>query len=141
MSCSLIAGMNMMDLNASGLEALTAIPALQLLLFRNEHGGPIHDVTSAYRCPRWNIHEGGTTNSRHTQGDAFDFDDGDAPENWAVAWSAKDVGIYTVKILLYPQNGGGSYQPLQWFIDHGYNGTNLPLGWTMYRFGHITTSE
>jgi len=104
---------------------------------RNQHGGPII-VNSAYRCPRWNIHEGGETNSKHTQGNAFDFDNGEAPQNWAVAQSAMNAEVSTSKILLYPQSG--SYHDLQWFIDNGYNGTNLPPGWTTYRFGHVTTS-
>jgi hypothetical protein len=105
---------------------------------RDELGSPIY-VTSAYRCPRWNIHEGGTANSRHTQGNAFDFDNGEAQENWAVAQAAKAAGVATTKILLYPQSGGGTYKTLSWLESNGYNDTNLPPGWTTYRFGHITT--
>lgn len=106
---------------------------------RDEYGGPII-VTSAYRCPRWNIQVGGTTDSKHTQGNAFDFDNGSTSTNWAVAQSAKDAGISTSKILLYPQTGGGSYKTLSTLETGGYNATNLPSGWTEYNFGHITTN-
>jgi len=98
-------------------------------------------VSSVYRCPRWNIHEGGTTNSKHTQGNAFDYWNLGTTAHWDVAWTAYDeCNISASKILLYPQSGGGSYKNLQYFITNGYNGTNLPPGWTAIQNGHITTN-
>ena len=105
---------------------------------RNEHGAPIF-VTSCYRCPIWNKREGGSRNSKHISGHAFDFDNGGAVENWAVAQSAIALGvdIPTSKILLYRNNTQN--QTLEWLIDNDYNDTNLPPGWTMYQKGHVST--
>lgn len=105
---------------------------------RNEHGAPI-SVTSCYRCPIWNKHEKGAPNSKHISGYAFDFDNGGAAENWAVAQSAIAVGvdIPASKILLYRNNAQN--QTLEWLINNDYNDTNLPPGWTTYQKGHVST--
>ena len=103
---------------------------------RNALGEAI-TVTCAYRCPRYNASVGGTSDSKHIYGHAFDFDNGEAVENWAVAKAAQRAGISAENILLYRRSG--EYRSLDWLIDHEYNDTNLPPGWETYRFGHITT--
>jgi hypothetical protein len=107
---------------------------------RNEHGAPIF-VTSCYRCPRYNKSDSvrGASTSKHIEGHAFDFDNGGAVENWAVAQSAIALGvdIPTSKILLYRNDT--QRQTLRWLIDNDYNDTNLPPGWTTYQKGHVST--
>ena len=100
-------------------------------------------VSSVYRCPRYNMSTWvqGASNSKHTQGNAFDYFNLGTAAHWDVAWTAYDeCNISASKILLYPQSGGGSYKNLQYFITNGYNGTNLPPGWTAIKNGHITTN-
>jgi len=119
---------------------------------RDERGEALN-VTSGYRCPRWNKHIEGETDSKHIQGDAFDYDEWSTGENWEVAQEAKAVTISRLKILLYPQTGYTppqgykKYRTLYWLETHGYNATNLPkatepeisVDWTEYNHGHITT--
>ncbi len=103
---------------------------------RNTLGGAI-TVTCAYRCPRYNASVGGTSESKHIYGHAFDFDNGEAVENWAVAKAAETAGISAQNIRLY--RSAGEHKTLRWLIDNEYSDTNLPPGWETYRFGHITT--
>lgn len=44
----------------------------KLQLFREQIGSPIQ-ITSGYRCPYWNKHEGGSSASLHTKGTAVDI--------------------------------------------------------------------
>jgi len=103
---------------------------------RDQYGGAI-TVTSCYRCPTWNKHEGGGDNSKHIWGNAFDFDNGSTSTNWNIAQAADSAGISHLKILLYKDET--TYKNLKDLIDGGYNATNLPPGWTEYDFGHIST--
>lgn len=46
----------------------------QLEQFRSLAGNVPIQITSPYRCPEWNKHEGGSSNSLHMQGRAVDFE-------------------------------------------------------------------
>ena len=96
-------------------------------------------VTSTYRCPIWNRHEGGDPASRHMAGDAFDWDNNgrgtvvdtsqdwtESRRNWYVARSAQRADFGTARILLYrstdrPSNEQYSWRTLEDLIanDHG----------------------
>jgi hypothetical protein len=107
---------------------------------RDEHGAAIV-VTSAFRCP---IHNNSVSQvgsgSQHAYGNAFDFDNGDATENWAVAISASAV-VDNSDIRLYESPGGASmrYSDL---LAGSFDDTNLPtepFDWTTYSNGHVNT--
>ena len=104
---------------------------------RNELGVAIN-VTSCYRCPRWNEREGGVNTSRHIRGHAFDFDNHSTVANWEVAVNAVEAGIPATSILLYNQIR--QYKSFHWLTNNRYNADNLPDGWTTYAHGHISTS-
>ena len=118
---------------------------------RDEHDGPI-EVTSCYRCPRYNVTLAGSSlSSRHIAGDAFDFDNvgihiegigtTEAERNWAVALSAEAAGVPLASILLYPGRGEGLRRSLQSLQGDNFNAQRRPPGWSTYGRGHISTHD
>ena len=86
-------------------------------------------VTSGYRCPRGNRRAGGSPNSWHMQGVAFDFNQQSSEENynvWKAASGASHRYLYDQNNKRYDEN-----------ILFQYPWPLMPPGVTAYTHGHV----